>query len=43
LAIIGDAADMARIIRGEADPRYSYAHDLAVQETILAASGMPLD
>jgi predicted dehydrogenase len=40
---VGDAADMVRIIRGEKKPDFSYEHDLAVQETILLASGMPTD
>jgi len=39
----GDAADLAMIIRGEKDPEFSYEHDLAVQETLLTACGMPLD
>ncbi len=39
---VGDAADMARILRGEKECDYSYAHDLAVQETVLLASGMPV-
>jgi predicted dehydrogenase len=38
----GDAADLAAIIRGEKDPDFSYDHDLAVQETLLKACGMPL-
>jgi Predicted dehydrogenases and related proteins len=38
---VGDAADMARILRGEKQCEFSYAHDLAVQETVLLASGMP--
>ncbi|HTN75867.1 MAG TPA: Gfo/Idh/MocA family oxidoreductase [Pirellulaceae bacterium] len=38
---VGDAADMARIIRGEKASDFSYAHDLAVQETVLLASGVP--
>jgi predicted dehydrogenase len=38
---VGDAADMARILRGEKASDFSYAHDLAVQETVLLASGMP--
>jgi predicted dehydrogenase len=37
---VGDAADMARIIRGEKESDFSYDHDLAVQETVLRASGM---
>jgi predicted dehydrogenase len=36
----GDAADMVRILRGEKECEYSYAHDLAVQETVLVASAM---
>ena len=39
----GDAADMARILRGEKECNYPYSHDLAVQETVLRASGMPTD
>lgn len=38
----GDAADLAAIVRGEKDPEFSYEHDLAVQETLLKACGMPL-
>jgi predicted dehydrogenase len=38
---VADAADMARIIRGEKPTDFSYAHDLAVQETVLLASGLP--
>jgi predicted dehydrogenase len=37
---VADAADMARIIRGEKSSDFSYAHDLAVQHTVLSASGM---
>ena len=39
---VGDAADMAKIIRGEKTTDFNYEHDLAVQETVLRASGMPL-
>ncbi len=39
---VGDAADLAKIVRHEKEPSYSYQHDLAVQETVLQASGMPL-
>ncbi|MFO1022948.1 MAG: hypothetical protein U0903_19965 [Planctomycetales bacterium] len=39
---VGDAADMAKVIRGEKQADYSYAHDLAVQTTLLTACGMPL-
>jgi predicted dehydrogenase len=40
---VGDMADLARIIRGEKEPDYSYDHDLAVLETTLTAAKMPLD
>ena len=40
---ITDAADMARIVRGEKASDFTMAHDLAVQETVLRAAGMPLD
>lgn len=40
---IDDAADMARIIRGEKSAEFSYDHDLAVQRTLLTACGLPLD
>jgi predicted dehydrogenase len=36
-----DAADMARIIRGEKETDFPYSHDLSVQETVLLASGVP--
>lgn len=36
-------AELARVIRGEEENKYSPAHDLAVHETILRASGMSLD
>ncbi len=39
---VGDAADMARIIRGEKGADFSPEHDLIVQETILRASEFPL-
>ncbi|WP_153558062.1 Gfo/Idh/MocA family protein [Roseimaritima sediminicola] len=39
---VADAADMAQIIRGEKASDFSYAHDLAVQRTLLKASGLPL-
>ena len=35
-----DAADMARIIRGEKASDFSYEHDLIVQETLLKACGI---
>jgi predicted dehydrogenase len=34
---VADAADMAAILRGEKSNRFSYAHDLTVQKTILEA------
>lgn len=37
---VDDAADMARIIRGEKQADFTYDHDLAVQETVLKASGL---
>ena len=40
---VGDAIDMAAIIRGDKDSDYSYEHDYHVQETVLRAAGMPLD
>ena len=38
-----DAADMARILRGEKPTDFPYDHDLAVQAAVLEASGLPLD
>ena len=40
---VGDAADLAKIVRGEKDNEYSYDHDLTVQETLLKACGLPTD
>lgn len=40
---VDDAADMARVIRGEKAPDFLPRHDLAVQAAVLQASGMPLD
>jgi predicted dehydrogenase len=40
---VDDAADMARVIRGEKPSDFSYAHDLLVQRTLLTACGLPLD
>ncbi len=37
---VGDAADLAAIVRGEKENPYPSSHDLAVQETVLAAAGM---
>lgn len=39
---VDDARDMARIIRGEKAPDFSYEHDLTVQETLLRACKLPL-
>jgi predicted dehydrogenase len=40
---VDDAADMARILRGEKETAFPPAHDLAVQETLLKACGLPVD
>ena len=40
---VGDAADFAKVIRGEKTHDWSPMHDLAVQETVLKASGCPTD
>jgi predicted dehydrogenase len=40
---VDDAADMARIIRGEKPADFSYQHDLAVQEALMKACALPLD
>ena len=37
---VGDAADMARILRGEKVSDFTAEHELAVQETLLKACGM---
>ena len=37
---VGDAADLAAVIRHEKDPEYSYEHDYTVQKVILEASGL---
>ncbi len=37
---VGDAADIASVIRGEKEPLCSYEHDLAVQTAVLEASGL---
>jgi hypothetical protein len=39
---VADLADLARVIRGEKEFAWKSAHDLAVQETILRASGLPV-
>jgi len=38
---VDDAADMARVIRGEKASDFPSAHDLAVQAAVLQASGLP--
>jgi predicted dehydrogenase len=40
---VDDAADMARIIRGEKKSDYSAEHDIAVQEALLKACGLPAE
>ena len=40
---VGDAADFAKVIRAEKMFDWSPMHDLAVQETVLRASGCPID
>jgi predicted dehydrogenase len=40
---VADAADMARVIRGEKAIDFTRRHDLAVQKAVLQASGMPAD
>ncbi len=40
---VDDAADMARILRGEKSADFPYGHDLAVQTTLLEACGLPLN
>ncbi|MAT14718.1 MAG: dehydrogenase [Planctomyces sp.] len=38
-----DVEELARWIRHQADPPFTYEHDYLVQKTVLQASGMPLD
>jgi predicted dehydrogenase len=40
---VDDAADMARIIRGEKTTDFPYDHDRTVQTTLLQACGLPLE
>ena len=40
---IDDAADIAKIIRGEKDADFSYEHDYNVQRALLESSGLPTD
>jgi len=39
----GDFEDLAKVIRGEKEFAFSPAHDLAVHETVLLASGLPVN
>jgi len=39
----GDFADLAQVIRGEKAFEFTPEHDLAVEETLLLASGLPLN
>src|SRR4029077_4155556 len=39
---VADAADMARIIRGEKASDFSVTHDFDVQETMLRAANLPI-
>jgi len=38
---VGDAAELAAVIRNEKDPDYSYEHDAIVQQVILESCGLP--
>lgn len=38
----GDFADLAKVIRGEKQLAFTPEHDLAVEETVLRASGLPI-
>jgi hypothetical protein len=40
---VGDAADMAAVVRGERPFAFPPAHDLAVQAALLRACGLPTD
>ena len=40
---VDDAADMARVIRGEKAAEFSYEHDFAVQKALFEACGLPVD
>ena len=40
---VADAADMAAVVRGEKPSDFPPAHDLAVQETLLQACGLPTE
>jgi len=40
---VGDAADIAKVVRNEKSADLSYDHDFEVQKSVLLASGLPLD
>jgi predicted dehydrogenase len=40
---VGDAADMASVIRGEKEFLFSYQHDLDVQQALLQACELPIE
>jgi predicted dehydrogenase len=40
---VGDAADIAKVVRNEKPAEFSYEHDYEVQKSVLLASGLPLD
>lgn len=40
---VDDAADIARVLRGEKETAFSYDHDLAVQAAVLEGCGLPID
>lgn len=40
---VADAADLARIVRGEKEADFRYTHDYEVQKTVLEASGLSLE
>jgi hypothetical protein len=40
---VADAADMARITRGEKESDFTYEHDQTVQTTLLQACGLSLE
>jgi predicted dehydrogenase len=40
---VDDAADLARIVRREKDPDFSYEHDHEVQKTVLLACGLAIE
>lgn len=40
---VKDVSELAKWVRGQADPEYTYDHDYTVQKTLLKACDMPLD